>query len=162
MGKKHQTIGWREWVKLPDLSVPYIKAKIDTGARTSSLHAFDLRVIKRRGVEFVQFDVHPNQRDKDLTITAEAKILEYRKVKSSTGHASLRPVIVTPIELMGETWEIELTLANRDEMGFRMLIGREGIRGKMLVDAGKSYYGGKPPKAKRKAKKKKITRRMTK
>lgn len=144
-------IGWREWVGLPDLAIKRIKVKVDTGARSSSLHAFDLEDFEREGVKWVRFRVHPVQRNNDKTVQAEAKILEYRSVRSSSGKASLRPVIVTNISLLGVSWPVELTLANRDEMGFRMLLGREAFRKRFLIDAGNSYYGGRPkPKKKQK------------
>jgi hypothetical protein len=142
-------IGWREWVGLSDLSIKRIKAKVDTGARSSSLHAYDLEDFERDGQEFVRFKVHPVQRNSKKVIEAEAKVLEYRSVRSSSGKASLRPVIVTNLTMLGQTWPIELTLANRDDMGFRMLLGREAFRGRFLVDAGQSYYGGKPKRKKK-------------
>ena len=142
--KSLPAIGWREWVGLPELGIATIKAKVDTGARSSSLHAFNLRRFKRDGVSWVRFQVHPIQRKSNTTIDVEAPVLEYRSVRSSSGKATLRPVIVTPIELLGISWPIELTLASRDEMGFRMLLGREAFRGRFFVDAGNSYYGGKP------------------
>ncbi len=133
-------VGWREWVALPGLGIRRVKAKIDTGARSSSLHAIDVRKEVRDGKDWVRFRVHPLQRNSKKTVECEAEVLEYRSVKSSTGHASRRPVILTSIELHGKTWEIEVTLANRTEMGFRMLLGREGVRGRFLVDPGQSYF----------------------
>lgn len=147
-------IGWREWVGLPDLGIKQIKAKVDTGARSSSLHAFHVREFERDGVKWARFKIHPIQRKTDTVVEAEAPILEWRSVRSSSGKATMRPVIVTNIELLGITWPVELTLANRDEMGFRMLLGREAFRRRFLVDAGKSYYGGRP-KSKIKNKKRK-------
>ncbi len=141
-------IGWREWLELPDLGIRRVKAKIDTGARSSSLHAFDVRPFERDGKQFVRFRVHPLQRENRKSVEAEAEVLEYRKVKSSNGQTSRRPVIVTTVEALGEVWQIELTLANRDEMGFRMLLGREAVRGRFLVDAGSSFYGGGPTRKK--------------
>ena len=143
-------IGWREWVGLPDLAIRRVKAKIDTGARSSSLHAFDAKTFVRDGKTFVRFRVHPLQRDSKKSVGCEAEVLGFRTVRSSTGHSQKRAVIVTTIELLGRSWPIELTLANRDEMGFRMLLGREGIRGRFLVDTGKSFYGGRPEKNKKK------------
>jgi hypothetical protein len=145
-----RVIGWREWVALPDLGIRRIKAKIDTGARSSSLHAFDVKTIHRDGQTRVRFRVHPLQRDLRRSVACEADVLEYRWVRSSTGHAQRRPVIVTTMEVIGEVRPIELTLANRDEMGFRMLLGREAIRARFWVDAGKSYYGGQPKRKKKK------------
>jgi hypothetical protein len=138
-----ETIGWREWIALPELKVKAIKAKVDTGARSSSLHAFGLETKQRKSGDLVRFEIHPYQDSKKGLIPVETRVFDYRKVKSSNGATKIRPVIVTPIEFLGKRWEIELTLANRDEMGFRMLLGREAIRGRMLVDPGKSYYGGK-------------------
>lgn len=148
------TIGWREWVGLPDLGIPAIKAKVDSGARSSSLHAFDLEEVERDGCAWVRFTVHPVQRSEKKTIHVEAQILEYRSVRSSSGKASRRPVIITNLELLGSSWPVELTLANRDAMGFRMLLGREAFRGRYLIDAGNSYYGGRPRKRKKKVNRK--------
>lgn len=137
-------IGWREWVGLPDLGIKSIKAKVDTGARSSSLHAFDLQEFEHNGETWVRFTIHPIQRNNNKILETEAKVLEYRSVRSSSGKAVIRPVVITNVELLGITWEVELTLANRDEMGFRMLLGRQAFRRRFLVDSGKSYYGGKP------------------
>lgn len=140
-------IGWREWVGLPSLGIERIKAKVDSGARSSSLHAFDIVEFLRDGKPWVRFKVHPKQRKKEPIIVVESEILETRSVRSSSGNATLRPVIVTDVELLNQTWQVELTLANRDEMGFRMLLGREAFRHRFLVDGGKSYYSGKRKKA---------------
>lgn len=142
-------IGWREWVGLPELGIKTIKAKVDTGARSSSLHAFDLEEFDRDGDKWVRFKIHPVQRKNKKVIETEAKVLEYRSVRSSSGKAAMRPVIVTNISLFNVTLSVELTLANRDEMGFRMLLGREAFRRRFLVDAGNSYYGGKPKRKKK-------------
>lgn len=142
-------IGWREWVALPDFGIKHIKVKVDTGARSSSLHAFDLRKFERDGEEWVRFQVHPVQRKKIRTVEVEAQVLEHRSVRSSSGKASMRPVIVTNVRLLGITWPVELTLASRDEMGFRMLLGREAFRRRFLVDAGKSFCAGKPKRKKK-------------
>lgn len=141
-------IGWREWVGLPDFGIKTIKAKIDTGARSSALHAFEMKEFERNGVKWVRFQVHPIQRKSDKTLQLEAKVLEFRMVRSSSGKATRRPVIITNVTLLGLTWPIELTLASRDQMGFRMLLGREAFRRRFLVDAGQSYCGGKPQKKK--------------
>ena len=149
VGPALPVIGWREWVGLPDFGIRHIKVKVDTGARSSSLHAFDLQEFERDGEKWVRFQVHPVQRKKDRTVTVEAKVLEYRSVRSSSGKASMRPVIVTNVTLLGITWPVELTLASRDEMGFRMLLGRTAFRRRFLVDAGRSYCGGKPKRRKK-------------
>lgn len=137
-------IGWREWVRLPELGIDGIKAKVDTGARSSSLHAYDIRRFRRKGVRMVRFRVHPIQRDFRTTVEAEARLVDLRKVRSSSGAVSLRPVIATEVELLGVRWEIEVTLTRRDAMGFRMLLGRQAIRGRFAVDAGRSFVGGQP------------------
>ncbi len=141
-------IGWREWVSLPDLGIKTIKVKVDTGARSSSLHAVKQRIFDRDGEKWISFHVNPVQHTAEKKIKAEAKIEEFRTVRSSSGIAEMRPVIITHIQLMGLTWPVELTLSNRDEMGFRMLLGRQAFRDKFVVDAGRSFYGGRPKKKK--------------
>jgi len=132
-------IGWREWVTLSDFGAQPIKAKVDTGARTSSLHAYDIEVFHRRGKEMARFKVHPLQRDGRKVMVCEAQLLEHRWVRSSSGAREHRPVITTMATLMGQPWPIELTLTNRDVMGFRMLLGREATRSRFLVDPGRSF-----------------------
>ncbi len=144
-------IGWREWLSLPDLGIRKIKAKIDTGARTSSLHAFDIKEFEVGKKTYVSFKVHPIQRDNSRVIKSEAELVAKRKVKNSGGKVTLRPVIITTINIGGMTWDIELTLINRDEMGFRMLLGREAVRGHLLVNPGNSYILGAKPKLKRRS-----------
>ena len=141
-------IGWREIVALPQLDISSIKAKIDTGARSSALHAFHLQKFQRDGQAMIRFQVHPYQRDSKHAVTTEAKLLEHRKVRNSGGEAQLRPVILTTVELGGKQWEIELTLTNRDVMGFRMLLGRQAVRHRFLVDPGKSYIQSRQHKEK--------------
>ena len=141
-------VGWREWIALPGLGISAIKAKIDTGARSSSLHAFDVESFERDGAPWVRFVVHPLQRDSSTTLRAEAPVLEFRHIRSSSGHITHRPVILAEIELDGRCWPIELTLASRDEMGFRMLLGREAVRRKFVVEPGRSYMVSMPPVSK--------------
>lgn len=141
--KELKVIGWREWVSLPGLKIPRIKVKVDTGARTSALHAFDIEKYRRDGKDFVKFKVYPGQDNSKNSILCRSRVLEYRKIKSSNGQTELRPVILTNIELLGETWATEVTLTNRDEMGFRMLLGRASIRNRFLVNSGKSFYSKK-------------------
>lgn len=136
-------IGWREWIALPELGIERVKAKIDTGARSSSLHAYDVKRFKRKGRSMVRFKVHPLQRDFRTTVEAEAPLIEMRKIRSSSGQQSLRPVVLTEIGLLGQRWRVELTLTRRDEMGFRMLLGRQAMRGHFLVDPGRSFLAGK-------------------
>lgn len=133
-------IGWREWVSLPELGLDKIKAKIDTGARSSALHAFNLRAFTVDGVSWVRFDVHPMQHG-GPTVRAEAAIIDMRRVRNPGGRRELRPVIHTPVSVLGQTWEIEVTLTPRWGMGFRMLLGRQAVRHQFLVDGGRSFFG---------------------
>ena len=140
------TLGWREWVSLPDLNVDLIKAKVDTGARTSTLHAFDVELINVSGKDFVKFSIHPNQRDLDKVIECQAPLFDQREVRDSGGHSESRYVIETKIAIGSTVHTAEVTLTNRDNMGFRMLIGRTAMKGQYLVDPGKSYLNGKRKK----------------
>jgi hypothetical protein len=133
------TIGWREWITLPHLGVAHVKAKIDTGARSSALHAFEIETFERQGKAMLRFKIHPEQNNDDFVIETEAELLGQREVRNSGGQAELRFVIQTAVILNHQTWPIELTLTNRDSMGFRMLLGREAVRGRFLVDAGQSF-----------------------
>lgn len=137
-------IGWREWVSLPDFGIESIKVKVDTGARSSSLHAFNERTFRRGNEDWIAFEIHPLQRNSKVSIEVESPLLEYRKVRSSSGHAMRRPVILVDVHWMEHKFPIELTLARRDQMGFRMLLGRQAVRERFLVDSGHSFLGGKP------------------
>ena len=138
-----KTLGWREWVRIPELGIQRIKAKVDTGARSSCLHAFDVEIVNGEQGSRVRFKVAPQQRTEEPFVQTEAQLLEYREIRSSTGHKTNRPVIRTPIRLAGRSFEIDLTLVDRSEMGFRMLLGREALRGRFLVDPARSYAGRK-------------------
>ena len=131
---------------LPDLGVEHIKAKLDTGARTSALHAFDLVELERDGAAWVRFSVHPWQKSAADARTVELPVHDRRTVRSSTGHVQQRYVVRMRLELLGQTVTSEVTLTRRDAMGFRLLIGREALRQGFLVDSGRSYLGGRPPK----------------
>jgi hypothetical protein len=132
-------------VSLPDLCDLPINAKVDTGARTSSLHAFALQRFLRDGEPWVRFEVHPLQRSKASVTVVEYPVHDERAVRSSTGHQQHRFVIRTPVRLGDDQWEIDLTLTRRDEMGFRMLLGREAVRRRFQIDPGRSYLAGKAP-----------------
>lgn len=136
-------IGWREWVRLTELSDVPIKAKIDTGARTSSLHAFNLNLSTSASMTVATFEIHPLQRSGGLVQLVEAEVVEFRDVRSSSGHTEHRPVIRTPITIGENRFDIDITLTSRDQMGFRMLLGRAAIRRCFLVDPGRSYLQGK-------------------
>lgn len=138
--------GWREWISLPELGVGWVKAKLDTGARSSAIHAWDVREFDRDGARWASFELHPWQRSDLDAVAVELPILDRRVVRSSTGHEEERLVVATTIRVVGRDLRGELTLTNRDEMGFRMLVGREAMRGELLVDPGRSYLGGKPPR----------------
>jgi hypothetical protein len=141
-------IGWREWLGLPELGIRRIKAKVDTGARSSSLHAENIELFQVRGRTGVRFWVLPVQRSRQSAMECQAPLHDERYVKSSNGAEELRPVIRTQVTWSGQVWEIDLTLTSRDLMGFRMLLGREAIRRRYLVDTGRSYLGGKADRAK--------------
>lgn len=141
---RRPTIGWREWLNLPQFAVPAIKAKIDTGARSSSLHAFDLTVSTAAdGTEWVRFTLHPFQRTEDHAIVVEAPVACWRPIRSSNGSSELRPIIRTAFVIGEQSYEIDLSLSNRDAMGFRMLLGREALRGRFVVEPGRSYLFGR-------------------
>lgn len=137
-------IGWREWVGLPDLNTAWIKAKIDTGARSSALHAFDLETFTRAGRDWARFSIHPWQLSDNNATLVEVPIFEWRSIRSSSGESDERPVLRTLLRMGGSAHEVDLTLARRDEMGFRLLVGREALRGKFVVDPARSYLAGKP------------------
>ncbi|MDX1511100.1 MAG: RimK/LysX family protein [Nitriliruptorales bacterium] len=140
--KPRTVLGWREWAALPDFGVERIKVKLDTGARTSALHAFGLKEIEIDGLAVARFEIHPIQRSTREPVLVQAPIIARRAVRSSTGHRQNRPVIRTPITIGERTWEIDVTLTQRDEMGFRMLLGRRALRG-VLVDSSRSWLGGR-------------------
>lgn len=139
-------VGWREWLSLPSLNIAAIKAKIDTGARTSSLHAFSVEPYLARGAPMVSVKVHPYQNNTDDAISFEAEVIDRRWVSDSGGHKEKRYVILATMTLGHISWESELTLTNRDTMKFRMLLGRTAMDGRLLVDPAASYLVGRRPK----------------
>ncbi len=141
--KKLLIMGWREWVSLPDLELPTIKAKIDTGARTSALHAFAVRPFFENDQRRVEFQIHPKQRDNGFIVTCIANIIDQRIVTDSGGHKEDRWVIQTDLRIGPHQWPIEMTLTSRDDMKFRMLVGRNAIKRRALVDSSRSYMIGK-------------------
>ncbi len=143
-GDRRRTIGWREWVSIPDLGVPEIKAKVDTGADNSSLHAFNIERFEEDGQPMVRFEIHPRQRKRKPSIVCTAVVARERKVKNPGGRIEIRPVIKTLIVVAGEEIDALINLTTRDEMTFRMLLGRRTIRRKFIVDPGRSYLGERP------------------
>ncbi|MBS0271703.1 MAG: ATP-dependent zinc protease [Proteobacteria bacterium] len=131
--------GWREWAELPELGVEQIKVKIDTGAKTSALHAFDVLPFTYMGRECVQFEVHPIQDNDSITHTCISPIMDYRWITSSTGHRQRRFIIHTILKMGNFSSVVEISLANRDEMGFRMLVGRSALKKDVLVNPSHSF-----------------------
>jgi hypothetical protein len=137
--KKLPIIGWREWVALFELGIDKIKAKVDTGARTSALHAFSLRPFKSNGKDKITFEIHPFQHDTHEIISCTADIIDRREVTDSGGHTEERYVISTPLTIAGQTWPIEITLTERENMLFRMLLGRSALRKRFIVNPARSF-----------------------
>ena len=133
-------VGWREWLGLPTLG---IKAKIDTGARTSAIHAYNVQRFTERGAPHVSFVVRPEQRRNDPAISCSAEVRDERLVRSSSGHQEQRYIVEIPASLGGHIWPIEVSLADRDPLGFRMLLGREAVRRRFLVDPDRSFLIGR-------------------
>ncbi len=131
-------IGWQEWVSLPYLNIPAVKAKIDTGAKTSSIHAFNIEPYQRGNKEYVKFIIHPLQGNTSIDIVCHAPVIDIRGVMSSNAHVENRYVIKSELCLGDRKWEIELTLSDRDPLRYRMLLGREALRSKVLIDPSKS------------------------
>jgi hypothetical protein len=140
--KEPVSIGWRERVSLPDFEVEGIKVKIDSGAQTSSIHAFRPRFSQRDDGEWVSFEIHPRRRSRKDAVRVSAKVLTHRWIRSSNGKRELRPVIMTTMSLGGAVFKAEMTLANRHLMAYRMILGRSAMRGRFMVDPGKSYIFG--------------------
>lgn len=142
INKESFLVGWREWASLPMLNTPLIKVKIDTGAKTSALHVYDLEIINIDNKKYAKFVIHPLQKNDVIVCQALAEVIDTRIIRSSSGHAQERFVIRSPIKIGHHYWDIDITLTKRDIMNHRMLLGREAMNS-ILVDPSKSYYQGK-------------------
>ena len=147
--KTKKIIGWKEWFSLDCIALPAIKGKIDTGAKTSALHAFNIETFYIEDVEYVRFDIHPLQKNKRFVRSCISRVIDRRMVSDSSGKKEKRIVIKSDLKIGDSKIRIELTLTNRDNMSFRMLLGREAImQAKMIVDISKSFVQGKLKKSK--------------
>lgn len=146
-GNSSTVLGWREWIAIPELGVAWIKAKVDTGARSCAIHAFDIEELTDGPIPLARFTIHPWQRAIEDAVTVTRPILDRRVVRSSSGHTEERIAVEVDVRVLGRTIPIALTLAARDQMGFRMLIGREALEQGFLVDPAHSYLGGRPRRA---------------
>ena len=148
MNSEKPVLGWREWMGFPELGIQQIKAKVDTGARTSCLHAFFVEPFQKQGEAWVRFGIHPMQKNTSEEIVCEAAVKDQRSIRDSGGHEEFRYVIETLVKIGSRQQRIEVTLTDRDTMQFRVLLGRTAIRGSYLVDPGRSYVQGKRKKRK--------------
>lgn len=149
MSEEKPVLGWREWIGFPDLGIPLIKTKVDTGARTTCLHAFSVKPFERAGSRWVRFGIHPEQNNTSVEVWCEAPLKDQRVVRDSGGHEELRYVIETTLSIGQHRLQAEINLTDRDSMKFRALLGRTAMRGHYLVDPGRSFLQGKRKKKKR-------------
>ncbi|MEN9462028.1 MAG: hypothetical protein RIS84_2048 [Pseudomonadota bacterium] len=145
MSNKVTIIGWREWLSLPELGIPSIRAKIDTGARTSALHAFKIEPFEKNGEAWVRFYLHPYKKQREYVVMCESAIVEQRNITDSGGHREQRYVIATLLNVGEHFFKVELSLTNRANMRYLMLLGRTALRdAHFVVDSAHSYLLGKP------------------
>ncbi len=144
-------VGWREWVAFPEFGGPSVRAKVDTGARTSAIHARNVKITMREGREIAEFDIYPHQRDSQTVLHCRAPIVARRRIRNSGGDVQDRVIVRTTIRLGEDVFEIDLSLTRRDQMGYRMLLGRRALKKRYVVDSGRSYVQG-PSKSGRRRK----------
>lgn len=132
-------VGWKEWAALPELGIEALEVKVDTGARTSAIHSFDVEPFEKEGKPHVRFGLHPDRHSQDPEIFCEAPVVDQRVVSDSGGHKEMRYVIETPIHMGGQSWPIEITLTSRENMAFRMLLGRQAMRHRIVVQPEAKY-----------------------
>ena len=149
MSEGKPVLGWREWIGFPDLGIPLIKTKVDTGARTTCLHAFSVKPFERDGSRWVRFGIHPEQNNASVEVWCEAPLKDQRVVRDSGGHEELRYVIETTLSIGQHRLQAEINLTDRDSMKFRALLGRTAMRGNYLVDPARSFLQGRRKKKKR-------------
>ena len=137
-----KVVGWREWISFPEFGGPSIRAKVDTGARTSAIHARNIRISVRDGIEYADFDIYPHQRDSHVIVHCRAPIVARRRIRNSGGHAQDRVIVRTPLRIGDDVFNIDLSLTRRDQMGYRMLLGRRALKNRYVVDSGRSYVQG--------------------
>lgn len=137
-------VGWREWIQIPELGIPYIKVKVDTGAKTSALHAKKIQTFKERGALWVSFEMMPLQGRSDVRVSCMSEVIDHRVVSDSGGHREKRYVIESNLIVGTHVFSCEITLTDRESMRFRMLLGREAMENRILVDPSKSYLMGHP------------------
>lgn len=133
-------IGWNEWCRLPKLNLPAIKAKIDTGAKTSSLHADNIKAVIRNKKKYVYYDVHPIQRNNDIVVRCRSLVIDERSIMSSNGQKERRYIIATSLRLGTKVWDIELSLSNRDPLKYRLLLGREALSRYVVINPGTACH----------------------
>jgi hypothetical protein len=136
-------IGWREWIRFPDFSGVRVRAKIDTGARTSALHAANIKVFEQDGRPMVSFDMFPRARSTETIVPCMAPLIARRRIRNSGGQETFRYIIETNIEIGGDVWPIEISLTQRDRLQLRMLLGRTALGGRYLVDPVNCHLLGK-------------------
>lgn len=141
-------IGWREWVSLPSLNIDAIKVKVDTGAKTCALHAYYIEPYKKDGEDWVHFGIHPLQNNNTKEVKCHARLVDKRKVTDSGGHSENRFVIMTTVLIGTHSFDVEVTLTDRESMRFRMLLGRNALNGRFIVNSEKSFLLGKKPSKK--------------